>query len=149
MQDFIKMLSVLSAMLVEQQESLEGHRRTIIDREAEIDDLKLTIKDTKLLYERIDELSHSSDLWEKRYWDEHTRHDALARTLADMRANDPTAIPKAMNYMETTGQFLKYEDGSPNKLGTIKEVRLLTGWGLKETKDWVLGWLAKQEKKSA
>ena len=146
MQDFITMLSLLSAKLVEQQECLTGRDRTITDMEDQIDGLRTT------LARREENHAHSMEEMERKYWEERTRAGDLQLKLNEALRLAPDVDAKAESYMQTTGQHLTIQvDGKlvPAKIEAIKGVRYLTGWGLKEAKDYVEEWFAKHVKKSA
>ena len=86
-------------------------------------------EENELLHRSVDSLSKSNQ--------------ELQATVREYRLNDPAT--KAL-----ADQFMESEEGQEfcrngQKIALIKQVRTLTSWGLRESKDYVEAWIEKAE----
>jgi predicted nucleic acid-binding Zn-ribbon protein len=141
MDDFCTMLDVLNRKLQEKNEEVSSLRDRfadlddkLIDKGAEICRLK---DDKQRLQDEVITLRNrcgdynANETDNRWYRDQYNR---LTAELAAYREKDPEIPTKANEFMQKIGIGLMRQG---LKIQCIKEVRSITHWGLKETKDYV------------
>lgn len=145
----------LCKIIAEQSEKLndcDGLKEGIIaNLSNEADDLR---NDRYELTDIITSLrNENDDLQNRLNASEHDLHEAQAEIdklnlkIRSGLAQDPVMRQIASDYMRNEGQYLRHAFSPEtvpqlNKIGCIKAVREKTGWGLKDSKDFVEAWIA-------
>lgn len=148
MQDaFVTMLALLNGKIQEQQDTISELRSDVEHKESIIDDLK---EDYRILDSRYSSLlqdrEHYATSYERASRMLSEAQDRIVKLEQQLRAyhvQDPALQSKAESLMVERHKEFRLAEGAINKIGAIKEVRLITGWGLKESKDFVEAWFAK------
>lgn len=155
MDDFCTLLNLLNAKIQEQASRIE----TLEEREnlREREDLREQVADLK---EDLDNLRSDREWWVDRQTSTQSLLDEANRQMASLReklyqyqVKDPSIGEKAETWMREHAKLPEYQHTTvslsdpshsktePNKIAMIKQVRELTGWGLKDAKDFVEAWL--------
>jgi len=144
----------LCKIIAEQSEKLndcDGLKEGVIaDLRNEADDLRNARYElTNIITSYRNE---NDDLQNRLNASEHDLHEARAEIdklnlkIRSMLAQDPAVQQIASDYMRNEGQHLRFYSGKTpdqfNKIGCIKAVREKTGWGLRDSKDFVEAWMA-------
>lgn len=148
MNDFDTMVRILSDRITVQSGLIENLEDQLADKRQDCDHLRDTcdslrddvrVLQADLNYARAQlTSSHSTSQVER------DRIYNMQTELSRYRFNDPVFSGKAQEWMEKNHLPFKYEAGGWNKIALIKEVRSITGWGLKDSKDYVEMWLEKK-----
>lgn len=131
----IAVLDTLGEKIENQQATSEEEYAQLSERITELEEELRELKDSKkeqdsqLSFYKAESIRLAGEL---------ARLKTAAQELKVMEAQ-----PKAEAFMKEKGQNNLMEGGKVNMIDNVKEVRLLTGWGLKETKEWIEEWLRK------
>lgn len=113
------------------------HRNIVADLQEQIAVLK---EKNNSLNRHLAEMYEDQNAASQRVVELHAKISNMEKELREYKSNDPNLEAKAIAYMEDKGQH-NITDGFVNHIANIKEVRTLTGWHLKETKDFCEEWM--------
>lgn len=144
------LIIALSATIVELNTQVVGLQESLDEQATIIDNGFIRFSDQEELISSLRHNLSSANSETDRTWADLDRTRAqvveLENQLRAFRTQDPAIRQKAADYMATTGQHLRStypgSKGQFDKIGCIKVVREITGQGLKESKDFVEGWMA-------
>ena len=128
---FVVMSLIYSQKLADLKALNKELRSSIQDYSSDLLDLAYKFKDKD---DQIDYLNRLVKQHENTISDLRSNNYELEAQLKKYALNDPEVKQRAYDYMVAEGTEL-WQTGS--KIQAIKEVRLKTGWGLKDAKDFV------------
>jgi len=154
---FVLVVAALSEKMVQKENECVELRDHIASDHASMDDMQRTITDLRVQCERLQDKADDVDYFRTRYQDmshkmegyEHLRSQnaelweqvrVLKMENHKLRYGGQTPEETANNYMLSQGRQV-WERG--DRIQCIKEVREVSGWGLKETKDWCEAYIAR------
>lgn len=143
-------ISALSATIVELnnevgllKEMCDGQAHLLDMSELKLRDHEETIHSLQESLDYANGRNNDSYLHQRRLEDKVTMLESELRSL---RSQSPALRQKGLDYMATTGKNLRSdypgEEHRFSKIGAIKAVREVTGFGLKEAKDLVEAYMA-------
>lgn len=155
---FVMMVALMSEKMVQQERVIVDLNTHISDDHAHMDDMQRTITSLKEereeLWARCDTLSNQvrNLAQQSESFDYLKRnHDELYVQVRKLQVENARLMYGGNSPEETANAYMKahgvsrWNDENLGKIGTIKVVREITGWGLKETKDFCEAYMARQE----
>lgn len=129
-------LSHLAQELMSAETDIESLSNHISNDHAQMDEMQRTISDLRRRNEEMyDKLAYQPDVTHIKNENERLYAEVRALKSANHKLvyGEQTEEETATAYMVKKGEML-WKAG--NKIGTLKGVRDVSGWGLKVTKDW-------------
>lgn len=142
------LIIALSATIVELNTQVVGLQESLDEQATIIDNGFIRFSDQEELISSLRHNLSSANSETDRTWADLDRTRAqvveLENQLRAFRTQDPAIRQKAADYMATTGHTLRSTypgcEHQFDKIGCIKVVREITGFGLKDAKDFVENW---------
>lgn len=138
-EQFLKVIDILSDVITERDHEIEEMKYVLSKEREDSRDMKWYRSESeryaKLYEDAMVQLNQVNDLTSSEKAEER-RHKAsvwMAETGRHMMYSEAD--------LSAPYPCLKSSVGKPNRIGMIKGLRPLTGWGLKEAKDFVDQWL--------
>lgn len=142
---FVLVVAAMSEKMVEQERTimeLSDHIRG--DHEA-MDDMQRTITGLRESLSLISANNENFDYMKRRADELYEQVRNLTIENARLKYGGNTPEETARAYMKAHGVD-KWNNPNLGKIGTIKVVREITGWGLKETKDFCEAYMDRHER---
>ena len=148
----VNVITALAELLVEQEDEILYHKTDAVDANKPEDEMGDRLEEVE---RARDEAWAKSDQLQKELDDYRASISVTNRELGEarvvIRKYEDNIDPKvpiyshvlrlAYEYMILEGKSARTHDGKFNKIAAIKQVRVLTGWGLRDSKNFVEGFV--------